>query len=193
MMIQIGKIFVGVDTDQPALSSERLKETTHIAFLLFSIFHFTATPPFHLPLMRFLLNTLVSLTAASAVIHALPATSSDADHHPTTPTSDNDDASRIVGGEPVESIDSYPWLVSIKYSGRHSCGGSLIAPNLVLTAAHCAHPMSVADVTVSVRRYNLSLSTLDEGGYDFSVADMLLHPRYDAFSQVVRKKVWWVM
>nr|XP_008539187.1 PREDICTED: chymotrypsin-like elastase family member 2A [Equus przewalskii] len=47
---------------------------------------------------------------------------------------------RVVGGENVRP-NSWPWQVSLQYSSsgqwRHTCGGSLVANNWVLTAAHC--------------------------------------------------------
>ncbi|XP_013391987.1 tolloid-like protein 2 isoform X2 [Lingula anatina] len=50
----------------------------------------------------------------------------------------NEYAKRIVGGEEV-SLHSWPWMVSLfSYEGGyHVCGGSLIAPDWILTAAHC--------------------------------------------------------
>ncbi|XP_031328954.1 trypsin beta-like [Photinus pyralis] len=43
---------------------------------------------------------------------------------------------RIVGGKPVK-IEEYPYQVSLQSDGSHICGGSIIGPTKVLTAAHC--------------------------------------------------------
>ena len=50
--------------------------------------------------------------------------------------------SRIINGQPADVAD-YPFLVSIRASedGEFGiCGGTVIAPNVVLTAAHCVTP-----------------------------------------------------
>ncbi len=56
---------------------------------------------------------------------------------------------KIVGG--VESdITKHPYVVSLQKNGRHYCGGSLIAPNFVLSAGHCVDFLNASDMKVVI-------------------------------------------
>lgn len=56
---------------------------------------------------------------------------------------------KIIGGEAAEE-GQYPWLVSLVYSdnGAAFCGGSVIAEDVVITAAHCVERLSGPDDVV---------------------------------------------
>ncbi len=92
---------------------------------------------------------------------------------------------RIVGGE-VAASDSWPWMVSLQlrdhrlphnFAARHICGGALIAPDWVITAAHCVDKETVtADLGVLVGGGDLLAA--DEAAL-LPLAASYRHPNYD--------------
>ncbi|KAM6970652.1 transmembrane protease serine 13b [Aplochiton taeniatus] len=45
-------------------------------------------------------------------------------------------STKIIGGTDSK-LGDWPWQVSLHFNGFHTCGGSLVAPDFVVTAAHC--------------------------------------------------------
>ncbi|KAB0805033.1 hypothetical protein PPYR_02003 [Photinus pyralis] len=80
---------------------------------------------------------------------------------------------RIVGGVDT-TIESYPHQVSVMYFDRHICGGSIIAHNLILTAAHCTRGKDAQFLNI---RYGTSLR--NQGGTVVAIAEIHDHPNYD--------------
>ncbi|KAI9013438.1 trypsin-like cysteine/serine peptidase domain-containing protein [Hyaloraphidium curvatum] len=87
----------------------------------------------------------------------------------------------IVGGNAVSSQTDFPFMAAMRANGRQVCGGSLVAPGLVLSAAHCAEAFpDPASWTVFTYRRDRTLSTAAEGGTEYAVAAIEVHPRWDS-------------
>ncbi len=82
---------------------------------------------------------------------------------------------KIINGNQSKS-DAWPWmaLIAIDHGNDRigKCGGTLVAPQWILTAAHCVDNLVRAKVLLD--RNNLS----GKGGEVISVSDYVVHPEY---------------
>lgn len=90
----------------------------------------------------------------------------------------------IIRGFPA-ATDGQPWMVALVLNTTRTdlplrrlqfCGGSLIAPQWVLTAAHCVLARSVRDMSLVVGQSNLDSSEIKLS----KITQIVIHPRYDA-------------
>lgn len=88
----------------------------------------------------------------------------------------------IVGGSAVSTslYSSYfQSIASLQYGGSHMCGATLIAPNKVVTAAHCLADFSSSTIKNYVKIV-LGTSSLNTAGKEkFSVASYSIDSRYN--------------
>ncbi|AKU15334.1 S1 family peptidase [Luteipulveratus mongoliensis] len=87
--------------------------------------------------------------------------------------------SHIVGGT-VSTTAKHPWAIQLSYAGSPSptkewCGGTLVAANKVVTAAHCVKGRKVADFTAIQGRDKLADKTK---GKQSKLAKVWFDPKY---------------
>ncbi|MFD7655431.1 S1 family peptidase [Actinosynnema sp. NPDC059797] len=83
---------------------------------------------------------------------------------------------RVVGGDRV-SIADHPWVVYLTdSSGYQFCGGTLVAPDKVVTAAHCARSMTTRNSRVVVGREDKQ----GKQGRVVRLNEVWVHPDYVA-------------
>ncbi|CAF1330072.1 unnamed protein product [Adineta steineri] len=89
--------------------------------------------------------------------------------------------SRIVGGE-IAASHSWAWAVSLRVSSiGHFCGGTIISPHYILTAAHCLERISLSriDVTAAVGTDTL----YDTEGQRVLASKIYMHPRWNTVTK----------
>ncbi|XP_066547101.1 chymotrypsin-like elastase family member 2A [Amia ocellicauda] len=86
---------------------------------------------------------------------------------------------RVVGGVDARP-HSWPWQISLQYSSGgnwyHTCGGTLIARNWVLTAAHCISSRNTYRVVLG--KHNLKQN--EAGSLAISAGKIIVHEQWDS-------------
>lgn len=90
---------------------------------------------------------------------------------------------RITGGVEVDPPGKYPFMAALVTRGGDAfwdqfCGGSVIAADWVLTAAHCVVGESAGTIDVVVGRHDLT----SDAGERIRASLILIHPSYDDVS-----------
>jgi len=83
---------------------------------------------------------------------------------------------RIVGGNPTP-IEQVPYIVSMQRFVAHRCGGIILNPTKILTAAHCT--VLIAANSLSIRAGS---TYSQQGGQLIQVASVVNHPSYNPFT-----------
>ncbi|SDQ44858.1 Trypsin [Actinopolyspora saharensis] len=119
---------------------------------------------------------LAAVLLVSGAQHAAVAAASGTEHAGTR--------ARVVGGQATR-VGEAPWVAALTdRSGGQFCGGTLVAADKVVTAAHCTmtpggeSPRSVRDLSVVLGRKDLRTGA----GQSVEVERVWRHPRYEHFT-----------
>jgi secreted trypsin-like serine protease len=148
-------------------------------------------------LRPWVLGAVVLLVAIATLLPVLPA-DADGAHRARGPSSNHrgrhNSVTRparahaaIVGGQPAKT-ETFPWMAEVLdfREGREKgllqfCSGTVVAPRLILTAAHCAESKGTEEVNVP-SGYQVVTGNIDWAAAPrqvFSVSEVLVDPRFD--------------
>jgi secreted trypsin-like serine protease len=118
----------------------------------------------------------VALLATVLAVGVVPAAPSSADEpHPVSEESAPD--GRIVGGT-VASLGEYPYQALV-FPGPFLCGGSIIHPRWIATAAHCMFPGGTTPFDPSDILVVVGTNLASTGGDALVPDDVIVHPSYN--------------
>ena len=107
------------------------------------------------------------LAAAAAIVLA------GAGPQPATAKQPPPATASVVGGQGAPA-GAYPWMVALS----RGCGGTLIAPDRVLTAGHCVEGLRVSDAHLFVSAYTRRRGGYTYDGRSVTAVEVATHPDY---------------
>jgi len=85
---------------------------------------------------------------------------------------------RIAGGSAVAANHEFGFMAALEYNNVLACGGTIVSPSYILTAALCVAGKTAANMRVRVGAY--ALDTPTAGELSLTVSEIITHENYVA-------------
>jgi len=85
---------------------------------------------------------------------------------------------RVISGQTARP-NSWPWQILLMQNGRPMCGGSVVSPNTIVTAAHCVYGSERRPFSFTVRTGEHNLRRREGGEVDHQVVQVIRHNYYN--------------
>ncbi|MPZ65234.1 MAG: trypsin-like serine protease [Pseudonocardiaceae bacterium] len=116
------------------------------------------------------------VVAAAVVWSPVAAAGPPAAGLPVVPGDDGQPTQPFIVGGSDTSTDEHPWMVALTDAAASPyCGGALVGPDRVVTAAHCVANRDQAELTVIAGRTDMRTSE----GVETGVRQVWVHPGFD--------------
>lgn len=93
-------------------------------------------------------------------------------------------AESIAGGRTAER-GQFPYQISLRMSGNHSCGGAIIGPKHIVTAANCIPPQYEWPSLTAATGAHYSR----DDGQEHPIRTICVHPGYNGNSKLIKDDV----
>lgn len=94
---------------------------------------------------------------------------------------------KIIGGTEAEQ-GQFPWMACMYLLGEPACGGVLVHPEWVLTAAHCLLDEDLEIFSMRINSINAYGDLNPNGGAQRDIAEVHIHPEYN-FDELIGQHV----
>jgi len=88
---------------------------------------------------------------------------------------------KVIGGQEA-TPHAWPWQVALYYHGYFTCGGSLVSPQWIVTAAHCVYGKTHYGFSVTLGAHDRSSSNGHE--QFFKASNLVYHRNYNRPSSI---------
>lgn len=95
--------------------------------------------------------------------------------------------SKIIGGTEAEQ-GQFPWMACMYLLGEPACGGVLVHPEWVLTAAHCLLDEDLEIFSMRINSIDAYGDLNPNGGAERDISEVHIHPEYN-FDELIGQHV----